>query len=122
MRNAIKPGPERSWDLKRSQSAERVEPDFLVQIKGIISVWDETPQVIKERPFVAVQQTNERFRVTRLGFRNPDGFFESGKLLLGRVRRVRIHRLFKVSRSEATVQTFFHTFDAARPPSSIRAP
>jgi len=106
MGDAIEPGPERFGYLERFQSAKCLEPDFLMKIKRIVSVWDQTPQVIKQRPFVTIEQTNECVSVTRLGFRNPEGFFESAKLLLGRTCWARIHRFFMVSRSRATVQTF----------------
>src|SRR2546425_9819458 len=85
------------------------QPDRAVEacpVERIVSVRDETPQVIKQRPFVAIEKTNECDSVTRLGFRNPKSLFEPGKLLLGRTCCTRIHRLFMVSRSGPTVQTF----------------
>ena len=79
MCDAVEPNSERSRQLKRFQSAKRVEPDLLVKIKRIVSVWDEAPQVIKQRPFVAIEKANECVSVTRLGFRNPKRLFESGE-------------------------------------------
>ena len=80
--------------------------DLLVKLERIVRVGDETPQIIKQRPFVAIEKTNESVRVTCLGLRNPEGFFQQGKFLLRQTCCARMCRLFMVSRSGATVQTF----------------
>jgi hypothetical protein len=106
MGDPIKPGAEGLGDLKGFQPAKCVEPNFLMQVERVVGVRDEAAQIIEQRFFVPIHEANEGVSVACLSFSDPERFFKSGKLLLGRTCFAGIHRYLMVSRSGRTVQTF----------------